>query len=61
MCVRARCLVARQLIADARSLLIQVKVESNPKKAREKLLEVIAPEVLPAFLGGEYTGEWIMR
>jgi hypothetical protein len=24
------------------------------------LLEIIEPDVLPAFLGGEYTGEWRM-
>lgn len=39
----------------------QVKVESNPKKAKEKLLELIDAKVLPSFLGGDYTGDWIMR
>ena len=39
----------------------KVKVESNPKEAREQMLEVIDPHVLPAFLGGEYAGEWTMK
>jgi hypothetical protein len=39
---------------------LQVKVESNYKKGKEMLLEIIEPDVLPAFLGGEYTGEWRM-
>jgi len=38
----------------------KVNVESNSKKAKEILLEIMEPHVLPAFLGGEYTGEWRM-
>lgn len=39
----------------------KVKVESNPKKAKEKMLELIDAKVLPSFLGGDYSGDWIMR
>jgi len=38
----------------------QVKVESNSNKGKEAMLEGIESHVLPAFLGGEYTGEWRM-
>eukprot|EP00277_Geminigera_cryophila_P003392 CAMPEP_0179427668 /NCGR_PEP_ID=MMETSP0799-20121207/13541_1 /TAXON_ID=46947 /ORGANISM="Geminigera cryophila, Strain CCMP2564" /LENGTH=214 /DNA_ID=CAMNT_0021202795 /DNA_START=623 /DNA_END=1267 /DNA_ORIENTATION=- len=39
----------------------KVKVESNSKKAKEKMLDLVDAAVLPSFLGGEFAGEWMMK
>lgn len=39
----------------------KVKVESNFKKAKEKMLDLVDASVLPTFLGGQYADEWMMK